>query len=409
MKILIYACHFAPDPISVGKFTGEMAEWLAVHGHEVRVVAAPPFYPHWKIANEYSALRYTHRPIGNIDVIRCPIWIPKKQSGIARLFHSLSFAVSSAPIMLWRSLSWRPDVIWTVMPPFSAAPSALLGAALAQAHSWLHVQDFEVDAAFELDLLRSPIMRKMLLGVERWLLSRFDVVSTITPRMIERLEEKRIATKTQLFPNWADIDTIFPTDDDGKLRAELGIPKNAFVGLYSGNLGEKQGVECLIEVARHLASQPDIAIVVCGDGAGRERLASLAEGVDNIQLFPLQPLSRLNELLNMADVHLLPQKTKVADFVMPSKLGGMLASGRPVIAGAAAGTQLAREVDGCGVVVPPEDARAMAMALLELRESPEQRKFLGAAGAQRAQMHWRKSTIISHFEQELRRMNSPSY
>ena len=405
MKILIYACHFTPDPIGVGKFTGEMAEWLAAQGHEVRAVVAVPFYPHWRVSGKYSAWRYTRETVAGVEIVRCPIWVPQRQSGIARILQYLTLAISSSPVLLWWALRWRPQIVWTVMPPMTGFPIALAAAWLARARSWLHVQDFEVDAAFELGILKSDRSRALLSGLERRLMSAFDVVSSITPKMVERLAGKRIRTRRHLFPNWADVDAIYPLGRESALRAELKIAPGRIVALYSGSLGEKQGVEDLILVARLLVDHREIQFVICGDGVGRARLAMLAgEGLPNTHFLPVQPIERLNELLNLADIHLLPQKSEISDFVMPSKLGGMLASGRPIIASAHSGTQLAQEVSGAGIVVPPGDVGTMAAAIMELSGMPERRAELGAEAARRAQQHWKKTSILHLVEGEMQAM-----
>ena len=103
-----------------------------------------------------------------------------------------------------------------------------------------------------------------------------------------------------------------------------------------------------------------------------------------------------------ADIHLLPQRADAADLVMPSKLGGMLASGRPVIAAAARGTQIAEEVAGCGSVVAPQDGAAMAAALSRLARLPDERRRLGQAARERAQAGWDKARLLENFERDLR-------
>jgi colanic acid biosynthesis glycosyl transferase WcaI len=152
------------------------------------------------------------------------------------------------------------------------------------------------------------------------------------------------------------------------------------VVLYAGNLGEKQGIEMLVEAARRLAHRPEIRFVIAGDGAARTRLQTLATGLDGVRWVPLQPAERLNELLNAADIHVLPQRGDAADLVMPSKLTGMLASGRPTVGTARAGTQLGDALDQCGVRVPPDDGEALAAALGSLASDLDRRLALGHAG-----------------------------
>lgn len=401
MKILIASCNFTPDPIGVGKFTGEMAEWLSAHGHDVRAVAAAPFYPQWKIADGYSGMRYRRERVRGVDIMRCPIYVPKKQSGLGRLLQHFIFLITSAPVLCIWAWRWKPDVVWTVMPPMAGMPGALIAAKLARAPAWLHVQDFEVDAAFELGLLNSTGLRRLLLWAEKKMVSAFSIVSSITPKMLDQFVSKKVLVERFLFPNWADLDLIYPLAGANSLREDLGISPTHFVALYSGNMGEKQGLGDLVEVARILAKRPGFMMVICGDGVGKSRLMAQAKGLENILFLQVQPSEKFNALLNIADVHLLPQKPEIADLVMPSKLLGMLASGRPVVAGAHPGTQLAQEVAKCGIVIPPGDVEAMSVAIEALMDDPERRQQLGEMSVMQARERWSKEEIISRFEQKL--------
>ncbi len=400
MRILIVGINYAPELTGIGKYTGEMAEWLAKHGHEVRVVTAPPYYPEWHISNAYSAWRYHFEDMNGVSVWRCPLWVPAKPSGLKRLIHLTSFALSSFPVMLGQIL-WKPDVVMAIEPPLMCAPVSLLVSRLAGAKVWLHIQDFEVDAAFGLGILKSNLLRKAVLHLERRLMRSFDSVSTISHKMLEKLIEKGVESdKTVYFPNWADVATIFSLEKESPLRKELGIPADKLVALYSGNMGEKQGLEIVLEAARRLVTNLEIQFVLCGDGAAKATLFEAYGKLPNVVWFPLQPVERLNDLLNMADIHLLPQRADVADLVMPSKLSGMLASGRPVLATAHAGTQVTQIVASCGKVVEPGDVQGFVQGLLELLHSPQVRTTLGAAARQAAHQ-WDKSNVLHRFEEHL--------
>jgi len=400
MRILILGINYAPELTGIGKYTGEMAEWLAAHGHLVRVVTAPPYYPEWRISNAYSAWRYHAEEMNGVSIWRCPLWVPAKPSGLKRLIHLASFAISSFPVMLMQ-LRWKPDVVIAIEPPLMCAPAALFVSRLAGAKAWLHIQDFEVDAAFELGILKAEWLRKLVLYVERWLMRNFDRVSTISNSMVAKLVEKGVGQdKSALFPNWVDMAIIFPREQVSPLRNLLGFPAEKIVALYSGNIGEKQGLDIVLEAASRLVSNPKIQFVLCGEGAARARLFEKYERLPNVVWLPLQPVERLNDLLNLADIHLLPQRADVADLVMPSKLSGMLASGRPVLATAHFGTQLAQLVTTCGKVVEPGDIQEFVEGLLELVHSAQIRAELGSSARHAAQA-WDKSIILQRFEEQL--------
>ncbi|WP_211455066.1 glycosyltransferase WbuB [Collimonas antrihumi] len=398
MKILLYGINFAPELTGIGKYTGEMAAWLAATGHEVRVVTAPPYYPDWQVWHGYSSTRYTHEVWKGVQVWRAPLWVPKKPSGLKRLIHLASFALGSLPLML-RQLMWRPQVVWVVEPPLFCAPTALCVARLTGARAWLHVQDFEVDAAFALGLLQGGLARRLVTRLERWLMRRFDRVSTISDSMLARASAKGVAAERLVhFPNWIDLDAIQPLTAPSSYRVELGIPADAVVALYSGNMGGKQGLEIMAEAARLLSDQADLHFVFCGNGAGKAELLRLAEGLSNVRFLDLQPMDRLNDLLGLADIHLLPQRADAADLVMPSKLTGMLASGRAVVATAHANTELGRVVQSCGLLVVPGDADAFAVTIGNLARDPLLRKTLGLSGRRHAELHLGMDGILSRFE-----------
>src|SRR5229473_7383894 len=208
MRILIHGINFLPESAGVGKYTGEMAHWLAAEGHEVRVVTAPPSFPQWRVSPGYRSWRYDSRPLPEqpkkLEVCRCPTWVPKNPNGLKRLLHLASFALSSLPVMLWQA-RWHPDLVLVAEPTLFCAPQALLAARWSAARAWLHVQDFEVDAAFELGDISAPHLRRWALAIERRLLSAFDRVSTISSRMADRLVQKRVdSPRCLLFPNWVD-------------------------------------------------------------------------------------------------------------------------------------------------------------------------------------------------------------
>ena len=111
MKILLYGINFAPELTGIGKYTGEMAAWLAAQGHAVRVVTAPPYYPAWAVSAGHSGKRWVFEEWRGVRVWRCPLWVPPQPGGLKRLLHLASFALSSLPVML-RQVFWRADVVW---------------------------------------------------------------------------------------------------------------------------------------------------------------------------------------------------------------------------------------------------------------------------------------------------------
>lgn len=462
MRILIHGLNFAPELVGVGKYTGEMAQWLADRGHEVRAVTAPPFNPQWKVADGFSSWRYTKeefagqpaevkrevrlpqpevalvaagshgaaaRPTecaiqenfsptlrefptefqqnlgaapGYLHVLRCPLYIPRHPSGTKRILHLASFALSSFPAMLRQVVAWQPDLVLVLEPTLFCLPAAWLTARLCRAKTWLHVQDFEADAGFELGLVRSPILRRAVEGIEKKLLRSFETVSTISEKMLARLEQKGVpASARRFFPNWVDTRAIFPLADPSPLRAKLNIARGEIVALYAGTMSHKQGLDVLADAAAQSTGCANLRFVFCGEGPGKPAFLHRTSGLPNVEWIPMQPFNRLNDLLNLADIHLLPQKADAADLVMPSKLTGMLASGRPVVAAARPRTQLAEAVEGRGIAVDPGDAAEFSHAIEHLATDSQMRERLGKNARDYALSELEKERVLSRFEQEL--------
>lgn len=411
VRILVYGLNYAPELTGIGKYTGEMAAWLAKRGHEVHVVAAPPYYPAWRIWDDYKGKPYrTERSDAGVVVRRTPLYVPERPNGHKRIAHLFSFMIGSIPVML-REIFWQPQLVFTVEPTFFGAPLAMLVARTCGAASWLHVQDFEVDAAFDLGLLppEGPV-HLFALRLERFFMRAFDRVSSISVKMRERSWAKGVLPSSAvLFPNWVDVGQVRPQQCEcclKRVRRDLapnvaGI-ENKVIFLYSGNMGAKQGLEVLAPLAQAFEGDERVHFIFCGDGVLRHRLEEAVDGMDNVTLLPLQPFGRLNDLLNAADVHLLPQRVGAADLVMPSRLTGMLASGRPVIAMADAGTQVASVVEGRGLVVPVDDAGALGAAVELLVEDVELRSRLGRAAREYAVEHLGKEEVLKRFESDMK-------
>jgi colanic acid biosynthesis glycosyl transferase WcaI len=406
-RIFIHGINFAPELIGCAKYTTELGEFLNDRGHDVEVVAAPPHYPGWRVREPYRAFAYKREIYKGISVLRVPILTRKNGRGIWRLIAPLTFALSAAPVVLWRILRAPPDVVLCIEPTLFSAPVALLGARIVGARAILHVQDLEIDAAFGVGHLAGERLRRGANLVERGLLRGFDRIVTISGKMREKLIEKGIQpSKIAVLRNWIDLGRIFPLPkhSGNAYRQELGISETTFVVLYAGHVGLKQALHLVVEAARRLMPQQDILFVIAGDGPAKSSLVAMADGLSNLRFLPLQPAERLNELLNMADLHVLPQDQGASDLVFPSKLAGMLASGRPVVVTADSGSELAVLLSGIATIAPAGDADKFASAILAERnvDSAERvEKGLELAGSMNLQQALLRFETILLGEQEL--------
>lgn len=400
-RVVIYGMNYAPEMAGVGRYTGEIGESLANSGHDVCVVTTPPHYPGWRAQHGYSGTRWTSETLAGVAVYRCPLYLHRDMKGVRRLLAPLTFAASSAPVALWQILRRRPDVVLAVEPTLFVAPLALLAAKLLGARTVLHVQDLEIDAAFAVGHLgKGGAAARLASWFERGVMRRFDRIITISNRMRGRIAAKSVPSeRVFVLRNWVDVERIRPLAGRSSYRHELGLSDDDFVILYSGNIGAKQGIRLVIEAARLSADNPRLKFIVAGDGPMRPAVEEAARELPNLRLLPFQPEERFSEFLGLADLHVLPQERDAADLLLPSKLGGMLASGRRIVVTADAGTELAEFLGTSCTFVPPGDAAALAEVMADLAGRPA----CAAAQSQRLKLaeSLSKASGIREFERLL--------
>ncbi|WP_373330640.1 glycosyltransferase [Salmonirosea aquatica] len=207
-----------------------------------------------------------------------------------------------------------------------------------------------------------------------------------------------------------DPERIYPLPVSASLRPELGLKPTNRVILYAGNLGEKQGLEILLEVAERFHSRPEVVFVLVGAGGGREKLEAKVQAAEltNVRFFPLQPNEKLAALLASADVHLVLQKKSASDLVMPSKLTGIMAAGGCAIVTALPGTSLYELVERyqTGILAEPESAEALWAGINRALTSdlaPYRANALAYA-----KRYLQKEAILTTFEQQLLALTPPA-
>lgn len=412
MKILFYGINYAPEITGIGKYSGEMCEWLAGKGHEVKIISAPPYYPEWRIGGGYSGWSYRHERWGGVDVLRCPLYVPKQPKTLTRLLHLGSFALSSMPAVLshW---AWKPDIIITIEPTFFCVPAALLLSRLTGAKSILHIQDFELDAMLGLGLAKNGRRAAVCQAVESFLIRRFGAVSTISQSMLAKAAIKsRQPMPLHFFPNWVDTDFIRPSVDASGFRQRWALPESGQVVLYSGNLGKKQGLDLVLQAAEQLSSDPDVVFLILGEGAEKLALIEQADQLKlrNVRFEPLQPYQDLPALMALADVHLVIQKKGAADAVLPSKLTTILAAGGYALITAEAETELGllcEQHPGIAERVEPENLEQFIAALKKMLNAVKAgRPKVNMEARQYALDNLRKEAILQNFEEFLLRLAS---
>jgi colanic acid biosynthesis glycosyl transferase WcaI len=269
-------------------------------------------------------------------------------------------------------------------------------------------------------MLKGKLIRNLAERLERRTLRAFDRVSSISDAMVKRAIAKGVAPKRAIYlANWVDTTAIQPQAQERRTknpyRKELGIDENSLILLYSGSMNKKQGLDILVDVIKKLNHIEGLAWLIAGEGPTKNQLERETDGMKNVKILPLQPLERMEDWLNLADIHLLPQKAGAADLVLPSKLMGILASGRPVVASSPKASELGKIASQAGLRAEPDDSEDFANAARELIENKPLRLSLGNTARKIAEKHYEKERILNsleamlkelEFDKKLKRANS---
>ncbi len=325
-----------------------MINWLANNGYDCTVITTFPYYPFWKTQLPYKNIWYQFELINYpeshtaVKIFRCPSYIPAHPTGLKRALQDFSFIISKFWVVLRQILrKEKYDLIITVAPPFHLAYLGLMLRGSTGGKLLYHVQDMQIEAAQDLHMLSNRTILDGLFKIEQRILKKADYVSSISEGMINKIKAK-VNREIIYFPNWVDTTSYAPAPDRHLLKLKWGYDTSDIVFLYSGAIGEKQGLEDILLTAEQLKDETHLKFIICSSGPYKDKLVALAAHMEltNVAFLPLQEKENFNEFLNMADLHLVIQKANAGDLVMPSKLTTILAVGGVSVITSSSGTSL---------------------------------------------------------------------
>lgn len=345
--------------------------------HSVTVVTGHPHYPSWRVRHAPP------EPAQNPRVIRYRHFVPGRPTTAGRGLYEMSWLGSAGRSLAARD---RYDVVLSCIPTLSAGLLAILAGRRYRAPVGLVFHDL-IGAGASQSGVASARMGRSIAGVEASLARGATRVAVLCEDFVPYLVSRGVqAERLVRFHNWGRLGQA--DADVEETRRRLGWRPSEFVAIHAGNMGQKQGLENLVDAASRL---PDsrVRIVLAGDGNDRANLESQAQttGMRNLTFLPLQPAGAYESMLAASDVLLLNQRAAVREMSIPSKLTAYFLAGRPIVAAVDTGSAAAREIGraGAGVVVSPGDPAALASALLALQSTPELRHSLGQNGRRYAE------------------------
>lgn len=406
MKIAVLGINFSPELIGISVYTTEMCQYLSSKDHRVTVFTGFPYYPSWEKPTKYRYRLYRNEKLGEIDIRRSYLFVPKSVRTFTRILHELSFMISSLINLL---LAPKPDILIAISPPLGLGLVAYAISRIKRVPFVFHVQDLQPDAAVQLNMLHPGFILNTLYTFEHFIYSKATRVSAISNNMGEKIKRKLdskqgVEHKVFTFRNWVNVNTFQPQIKNNGFRTKNEL-LNKFIILYSGNIGYKQGLDVILKAAEKTMNNDDFTFLIAGDGAYKKEFINHynQSQQSNIRFFPLQPKEKFASFLAACDVYIIPQRKTAIDIVLPSKLLAIMSSARPVIVSARQGSELHRIVTeaNCGIVVEPENTEQTVEALIRAYENPETMDQMGINGRNYAIEHFSKDKILTNLEQEL--------
>jgi lipopolysaccharide/colanic/teichoic acid biosynthesis glycosyltransferase len=378
MRILYATQWFEPEPILKGIY---FAKLMREQGHDVRVVTGFPNYPGGKLYPGYRLKLFRRDAMDDVPVDRVPLYPSHSRSAFGRILNYVSFAASLTVYGIF--MRRRVDVLYAYHPPLTVGLAAAIVAAVRRIPLVYDIQDLWPDTLAASGMVSNRAALRVVGAACRWVYARADRIIVQSPGFKRVLVERGIpATKVDVIYNWAN-ELEARSRGDGNLSAFSLTGR--FNVVYAGTMGPTQGLDTVLRAAKLIEqSEPRVQIILVGGGIEVESLQALAAkiGATSVRIMPRMPQSEIGDLLAAADLLLVHLKDEpLFRLTIPSKAQFYLAMGKPILMGIRGDAAELIEKAGAGVVVEPQDARALANAVLDLVRLPkDELSAMGARG-----------------------------
>ncbi len=404
MKILLLTHYFAPDITGNAAIATGLAEGLARLGHTVTVVTSVPHYDKQAISPDYrhTIARRSVSIGGKLRVLYTWLYLANNKSSTFQRFLSyLSYNFASLAALSYR----RHDIVLAISTPITTGIIASLIGWIWRVPYVFNVQDMFPDVLVELGLIRNKPFIKLLYALEAYVYRTASSVTVLSSAMAGKVNTKgAFNDKLYIIPNFVDIDFITPRNKENSWSRRHGL-QGKFVLMYTGNIGQAQSIDILIEAAPYLENLPDLRIVIVGDGSAKPDLIKRAAALNakNILFLPLESRENLPDLIASADLMLVSLRRGVTAHSVPSKTFTIMAGGRPMIASVEIGNPVYEIVKAsdCGFHIPPEDVEALVAVVRQAVEKPERLAQKGCNGRKYVVERFSMESVVECYDQLL--------
>jgi colanic acid biosynthesis glycosyl transferase WcaI len=388
--LLVLNEYYWPGVEATAHLLTELCEALA-DDYDITVVTGA-------LSGAAPGVEYRH----GVRIVRVPSTSYARSRLSRRALNYLSYTF----LAVQRSLrEHSPDVVLCMTDPPFLGTAAYALARRFRAPLVVVSQDVFPEVAVQLGRLENAAAVAVLRTLVNFYLRHADRVVAIGETMRARLEAKgAVADRVRVIPNWVDISAINPRPKDNAWSRAHGVA-DKFVVMHSGNVGHAQDLDTLIRATTLLRDLDDLRVLIVGNGARREELGELTERLeaDKVEFLPYQPRENLSMSLSSAEIHVVGLARGLSGFVVPSRLYGVLAAGRPVIVAADDSTETAAVVTeaDCGIAVPPGRVDELAAVIRAAYDGKYDLDAMGRRAREYAEVAASRETAVSRYREVL--------
>ncbi len=397
-KLLFLSMHYRPEPCDTR--TSVLAQEMVKRGHISTVLTSFPNYPFGKTYEGYRQRAWQRETIDGVNVVRVPMFPDHSTSIKRRAMSYASFGTSAS--LLGTMLARRPDLVWIHHPPLTTGLAGWWLSKLKRVPFVYEVHDLWPETLVSSGMVEENRMTRAIRKTCDFLYQRAAAVVVTSPGMKTHLVQQGLSgEKVHVIPQWADEEALAPTERDEDFGQRHGLA-GKFNLVFTGNVGVAQGGDSILQAARLLQRLGDVQFVIVGAGVelGALRTKAIAMGLNNIRFLGQFKKEEMPSFFAWSDALLVTLKADpLFAITIPSKTQAYLHAGRPILCGVAGDTAQVIERSGAGLTFPPEDARALAQAICDLRAMSEQERMqLGANGRAAYDAEFSTRRLIGEYE-----------
>jgi len=418
-KLLVYAHYYFPDVASTGQLLQELCEGMT-SDFEITVICVVPSYT-GDIAPKYRTRKTYYESLNGINIVRVSVPQFSKSHKLSRVRNIVSYFVRAFFVTFELG---EFDYIFSIsQPPILGGLLGVLGKWIKNAKLIYNIQDFNPEQIIAVGYSNNKLILKLMMIIDKFNCKQADKVIVVGRDMVDtyngRFREKN-SQKLSCINNWVNETEIVPlnSNHNGVIEFKQKFQLiDKYIMMYSGNIGLYYGLDDILSVINEVSCESptkltskdgrEVVFVFIGEGSIKERLVSYKEtnNLRNVVFLPYQAKAELVYSLNAADVHLVVNSMGIKGISVPSKVYGVMAVGKPIIAFQEIGSEVHSIIieSNCGMVCVDKDLADFKRSIVWFIENSEesQAQLFGQNGREYLETHLSMRNALEKYVNEI--------